>query len=199
MSNPHLHIVCASEEAGVAVVQSERNQTFITGHLEYDAATLAYEYENGRRTVNGLFTRFEGKTFEPQRLFAGKTVGIADAQLLAGSRRNRCDDAVGGATADPVPIEPLVRLMFVENECQAMFHAQQPPLRRECLDVGRTVIDEFVGRECALRAESPCCSKPNFTDAADGFSRQGRCLSVVVHGGCIGKGPACSRTPASDR
>ena len=43
--NPHLHIVCASEESGVAVVQSERNQTFITGHLEYDAATLAYEYE----------------------------------------------------------------------------------------------------------------------------------------------------------
>ena len=38
-------IVCASEESGVAVVQSERNQTFITGHLEYDAATLAYEYE----------------------------------------------------------------------------------------------------------------------------------------------------------
>ena len=35
----------ASEESGVAVVQSERNQTFITGHLEYDAATLAYEYE----------------------------------------------------------------------------------------------------------------------------------------------------------
>ena len=45
ISNPHLHIVCASEESGVAVVQSERNQTFITGHLEYDAATLAYEYE----------------------------------------------------------------------------------------------------------------------------------------------------------
>ena len=44
-ANPHLHIVCASEESGVAVVQSERNQTFITGHLEYDAATLAYEYE----------------------------------------------------------------------------------------------------------------------------------------------------------
>ena len=40
-ANPHLHIVCASEESGVAVV----NQTFITGHLEYDAATLAYEYE----------------------------------------------------------------------------------------------------------------------------------------------------------
>ena len=40
-----MHIVCASEESGVAVVQSERNQTFITGHLEYDAATLAYEYE----------------------------------------------------------------------------------------------------------------------------------------------------------
>ena len=44
-ANPHLHIICASEDSGVAVVQSEMNQTFITGHLEYDAATLSYEYE----------------------------------------------------------------------------------------------------------------------------------------------------------
>ncbi len=43
--NPHLHVVCASEESGVGIVQSERNQIFVTGHFEYDAGTLAYEYE----------------------------------------------------------------------------------------------------------------------------------------------------------
>mgnify|MGYP004430217705 CR=1 FL=1 len=45
LENPHLHIVCTSDESGVGIVQSERNQTFITGHFEYDAGTLAYEYE----------------------------------------------------------------------------------------------------------------------------------------------------------
>lgn len=45
LENPHLHIVCTSDESGVGIVQSERNQTFITGHFEYDARTLAYEYE----------------------------------------------------------------------------------------------------------------------------------------------------------
>ncbi len=43
--NPHLHVVCSSEEAGVGIVQSERDEVFITGHFEYDAWTLAYEYE----------------------------------------------------------------------------------------------------------------------------------------------------------
>ncbi len=43
--NPHLHILASSKEAGVAIVQSEKNEVFITGHFEYDADTLAYEYE----------------------------------------------------------------------------------------------------------------------------------------------------------
>ncbi len=43
--NPHLHIISSSEESGVAIVVSERNQVFITGHFEYDRGTLAYEYE----------------------------------------------------------------------------------------------------------------------------------------------------------
>ncbi len=45
MANPHLHIIAMSDDSGVGIVQSERNQTFITGHFEYDPGTLAYEYE----------------------------------------------------------------------------------------------------------------------------------------------------------
>ncbi len=44
-TNPHLHIIAASAETGVGIVVSERNETFITGHFEYDPGTLAYEYE----------------------------------------------------------------------------------------------------------------------------------------------------------
>ncbi len=44
-SNPHLHIVADSAETGVGIVVSELNEVFITGHFEYDAGTLAYEYE----------------------------------------------------------------------------------------------------------------------------------------------------------
>ncbi len=43
--NPHLHIVTESKEAGIGAVTSENGQVFITGHLEYDAGTLAYEYD----------------------------------------------------------------------------------------------------------------------------------------------------------
>ncbi|MBQ8179144.1 MAG: homoserine O-succinyltransferase [Candidatus Methanomethylophilaceae archaeon] len=43
--NPHLHILASSDESGVGIVLSERNQVFITGHFEYDRGTLAYEYE----------------------------------------------------------------------------------------------------------------------------------------------------------
>ncbi len=50
--NPHLHIVASSDESGVGIVVSERNEVFITGHFEYDRGTLAYEYE--RDTNAGL-------------------------------------------------------------------------------------------------------------------------------------------------
>ena len=43
--NPHLHIVSKSDDAGVAIIVSEKNQVFITGHFEYDKYTLAYEFE----------------------------------------------------------------------------------------------------------------------------------------------------------
>ncbi len=43
--NPHLHIIASSPESGVSIVVSERNETFVTGHFEYDSNTLAYEYE----------------------------------------------------------------------------------------------------------------------------------------------------------
>ena len=43
--NPRLHILATSDDSGVGLVVSERNQVFITGHFEYDRGTLAYEYE----------------------------------------------------------------------------------------------------------------------------------------------------------
>ena len=45
IQNPHLHVVAYSEQSGVGIVVSERNEVFITGHFEYDRGTLAYEYE----------------------------------------------------------------------------------------------------------------------------------------------------------
>lgn len=51
--NPHLHILAISKESGVAIVTDEKaKQVFITGHLEYDPRTLAYEYD--RDTEKGL-------------------------------------------------------------------------------------------------------------------------------------------------
>ncbi|MBE6513644.1 MAG: homoserine O-succinyltransferase [Candidatus Methanomethylophilaceae archaeon] len=44
-ANPHLHIVAESDVTGPGIIVDERNQVFITGHFEYDAGTLAYEYE----------------------------------------------------------------------------------------------------------------------------------------------------------
>ncbi len=45
LKNPHLHIGAVSDEAGVGPVLSEKaGQVFITGHMEYDAKTLSYEY-----------------------------------------------------------------------------------------------------------------------------------------------------------
>ena len=42
---PGLEILCESEEAGVAVVRTEESrEIFATGHLEYEADTLAKEY-----------------------------------------------------------------------------------------------------------------------------------------------------------
>lgn len=45
IQNPHLHIVTESKEAGIGAVISEKGQVFVTGHLEYDAGTLGYEYD----------------------------------------------------------------------------------------------------------------------------------------------------------
>jgi homoserine O-succinyltransferase len=51
--NPRLHIISESNTAGVSIVTSEKaRQVFVTGHLEYDAGTLAFEYE--RDTERGL-------------------------------------------------------------------------------------------------------------------------------------------------
>jgi len=44
-SNPHLHVVATSKEAGIGIVVSESGQVFVTGHFEYDGGTLAYEYD----------------------------------------------------------------------------------------------------------------------------------------------------------
>ncbi len=45
IKNPHLHTIGYSPEVGVSVVLSESRQVFVTGHMEYDRETLAYEYE----------------------------------------------------------------------------------------------------------------------------------------------------------
>jgi homoserine O-succinyltransferase len=46
MKHPRLHIVAESKAAGVCIITSEKaGQVFVTGHAEYDAGTLAYEYE----------------------------------------------------------------------------------------------------------------------------------------------------------
>jgi homoserine O-succinyltransferase/O-acetyltransferase len=52
--NPHLHIIAESDIAGVGAVISEKaGQVFVTGHLEYDARTLSYEYDRDmRRGIN---------------------------------------------------------------------------------------------------------------------------------------------------
>jgi len=51
--NPRLHIIAESKAAGVSIITSEKaGQVFVTGHFEYDAGTLAYEYE--RDTDRGL-------------------------------------------------------------------------------------------------------------------------------------------------
>jgi len=44
--NPRLHIIAESKAAGVSIITSEKaGQVFVTGHVEYDAGTLAYEFE----------------------------------------------------------------------------------------------------------------------------------------------------------
>ena len=63
-ANPHLHIVCASEESGVAVVQSERNQTFITrvreGPEGGEAPARPGPLLRGRRPPEGPRGQVEG-------------------------------------------------------------------------------------------------------------------------------------------
>ena len=45
LSNPHLHVIVRGKDTGPTIIVSEKsNQVFITGHMEYDANTLAREY-----------------------------------------------------------------------------------------------------------------------------------------------------------
>ena len=45
-SNPRLHVIAESKSVGASIITSEKaGQVFVTGHFEYDAGTLAYEYE----------------------------------------------------------------------------------------------------------------------------------------------------------
>lgn len=54
-NHPDLRLLSYSEEAGVFIVQSKDNKNImITGHLEYDATTLADEYH--RDIAKGLDT-----------------------------------------------------------------------------------------------------------------------------------------------
>ena len=50
--NPHLHLVAADRSGDPGIVISDGGEVFITGHLEYDVNTLAYEYQ--RDTDRGL-------------------------------------------------------------------------------------------------------------------------------------------------
>ncbi|MDR3075385.1 MAG: homoserine O-succinyltransferase [Candidatus Methanoplasma sp.] len=46
LRNPRLHIIAESRAAGVGIVVSERGgHVFVTGHFEYDAGRLAFEYD----------------------------------------------------------------------------------------------------------------------------------------------------------
>ncbi len=45
LDNPHLHVIVKGKDTGSSIIVSEKsNQIFITGHMEYDANTLAMEY-----------------------------------------------------------------------------------------------------------------------------------------------------------
>ena len=50
--NPHLHVAAVDNEGDPGIVISDGGEIFITGHLEYDVNTLAYEYQ--RDTDRGL-------------------------------------------------------------------------------------------------------------------------------------------------
>ncbi len=67
--NPHLHIIADSAEAGVGIVVSEKaNQVFITGHMEYDAKTLAFEYDRDlKRGMNPQVPRHYFPNDDPGR------------------------------------------------------------------------------------------------------------------------------------
>ncbi len=41
----HLHVAARSDDDDIGIVISDAGEIFITGHLEYDANTLAYEYQ----------------------------------------------------------------------------------------------------------------------------------------------------------
>ncbi len=61
-ANPHLHVVCKSDESGVDIIQLEKNQIFTTEHFDYDAWTLVYKHERdlgagGTRTSSSTTSR----------------------------------------------------------------------------------------------------------------------------------------------
>ena len=43
--NPHLHLVAADRQGDPGIVISDGGEVFVTGHMEYDVNTLAYEYQ----------------------------------------------------------------------------------------------------------------------------------------------------------
>ena len=43
--NPHLHVAAKSKDNDVGLIISDSGEIFITGHMEYDVGTLAYEYQ----------------------------------------------------------------------------------------------------------------------------------------------------------
>ena len=42
---PHLHVAAKAEDGDIGIIVSDAGEIFITGHMEYDVNTLAYEFQ----------------------------------------------------------------------------------------------------------------------------------------------------------
>ena len=42
---PHLHVAAKTEDGDIGIIVSDAGEIFITGHMEYDVNTLAYEFQ----------------------------------------------------------------------------------------------------------------------------------------------------------
>ena len=49
---PHLHVAAKAEDGDIGIIVSDAGEIFITGHMEYDVNTLAYEFQ--RDTERGM-------------------------------------------------------------------------------------------------------------------------------------------------